>query len=348
MSEVVRTAHAPLPMDAPLPWLVHDWMRLERAHRAGRLAHGLLISGARGIGKRHLVDLLARSLLCHATTAQGLACGHCADCVLVAAGSHPDLLRVGPDPEAKSDEITIGAVRALVERGALTPSRAGWKVTLIDPADHLNPNAANALLKTLEEPSGEAMMLLVTEQPGRLPATIRSRCQQIRIATPEPAQALSWLAGRIPGGDAAVLRLSLAHGAPLRAVDELDEALLQHRQERVAGFLAIARGERDPVAEAAAWNQLGPRLSLDWLGGWLVDLLRLAATEQPSRLDNPDQREAFIGIVGRLEQVATHRLLQRVLRASALVDTRVNPQLLLESLSIEWLRVGAGHASRRP
>jgi DNA polymerase III subunit delta' len=127
------TGPTPLPFDAPLPWLAEDWMRLDQARADGRLAHGLLISGPRGIGKRHLVELLARSMLCGAPTADGLACGRCADCALIAAESHPDLLRVGPDPEAKSEEIPVAAIRALVERGALTPSRAAWKVTLADP-----------------------------------------------------------------------------------------------------------------------------------------------------------------------------------------------------------------------
>ncbi|QVL49388.1 MAG: DNA polymerase III subunit delta' [Thiocapsa sp.] len=340
------TEPTPLAFDAALPWLAEDWMRLNQARRDGRLAHGLLFSGPRGIGKRHLVELLARSMLCGTPTADGLACGRCADCALIAAASHPDLLRVGPDPEAKSEEIPVAAIRALVERGALTPSRAAWKVTLVDPADHLNAAAANALLKTLEEPPGSALIVLVTEQPGRLPATIRSRCGQIRIPTPSTADALAWLAGRIPR-ETAALRLCLAHGGPLRAVDELDDARLEQRRERIAGFLAIARGERDPLAEASAWNGLGPRLCLDWLSGWLVDLVRLAVSEHPTRLDNPDQREALRTLARRLEPASLHRLLQRVLRARALVETRANPQLLLESLSIEWLRVGAGQALRR-
>jgi DNA polymerase-3 subunit delta' len=335
-------------MDAPLPWLLDDWLRLDGARRAGRLAHGLLFSGPRGIGKRHLVELFARALLCSSPTTGGLACGRCADCVLVAAESHPDLLRVGPDPEAKSEEIPVAAIRALVERGALTPSRAAWKVTLVDPADQLNPAAANALLKTLEEPPGAAIIALIAERPGRLPATIRSRCRQIRIPAPPTEQGLDWLVGRVPEADAdAALRLCLAHGAPLRALEELDAELLRQRHERFAAFLAVARGERDPVAEAAAWNSLGARLCLDWLAGWIGDLVRLGATEHPIRLNNPDCSDALSGLARRLEPAPLHRLLQRILRARALVETRVNPQLLLESLSIEWHRVGAGQISGR-
>ena len=335
-----------LAMDAPLPWLADVWSGLQLARLSGRLAHGLLISGSAGIGKRHLGELLARSLLCHDPAANGIACGQCGDCRLLRGESHPDLMRVGPDPEAKSDEIPIAAVRALVERGALTPSRAAWKVALIDPADRLNAASANALLKTLEEPPGTAFICLITEQPGRLPATIRSRCQHVRIATPHPGKALEWLDGKIPGARAA-LRLQLAYGAPLRALIELDDALIRQRRERLAGFIAIAHGEQDPIAEAAIWNGIGPRRFLEWLAAWLIDLLRLAVTDDPARLDSPDHRDSLGELAGRIDPAAAHRLLQRVLRSRLLAETSANPQLLLESLSIEWRRVNAVHASRR-
>jgi DNA polymerase-3 subunit delta' len=333
-------------LDAPLPWLSEDWSRLQGARAAGRLAHGLMISGPRGVGKRHLAELLARALLCHAPDAQGLACGRCADCRLLRAESHPDLLRVGPDPESKSGEITIATVRALVERGALTPSRGARKVTLIDPADHLNSSAANALLKTLEEPPGDALLCLITEQPGRLPATIRSRCQQIRIPIPSAGQSLHWLSTRVPATDLA-LRLRLAHGAPLQVLSELETSLLAQRHERLTGFLAIARGERDPIAEAAVWNEVGAERMLDWLATWLVDLLRLSVSEDPAWLENPDQRATLGPVARRLDQAATHRLLRRVLWFRGLVEARLNPQLMLESVSIQWLRVSTQSLSRR-
>lgn len=326
--------------DAPLPWLAEVWSHLQLARQSGRLAHSVLISGPVGIGKRHLGDLLTRSLLCPEPAANGIACGRCADCRLLQVESHPDLMRVGPDPEAKSDEIPVAAVRALVDRGALTPSRAPWKVAVIDPADRLNAASANALLKTLEEPPGAAFICLITEQPGRLPATIRSRCQAIRIQTPSRAQALEWLEGQLPG-ESAGLRLRLAYGAPVRALIELDEASVHQRQERLAGFLAIARGERDPIAEAAIWAGIGPRRLLEWLAAWLTDVLRLTVTDHPPRLDDPGGRASLGEVAKGIDPAAAHRLLQRVLRSRALAETSANPQLLLESLSIEWLRVSA-------
>ncbi|MBK1708187.1 MULTISPECIES: DNA polymerase III subunit delta' [Marichromatium] len=316
-------------------WLAAPWARLQQARAADRLPHALLLSGPAGVGKRALLERFSRALLCAAPDTEGQACGRCAECVLLAAGNHPDLVRVGPDPESKSGDIPIAAIRTLCAGEALTPSRVARRVVLIDPADHLNAAAANALLKTLEEPVGRTLLCLVAEHPERLPATIRSRCQQLRIALPAEAEALAWLRGRLPDEQAA-LALRLAHGAPLAALDRLDPERLEARAQRLQGFIALARGERAPLAEAAAWNKLGAALLLEWMAGWLCDLLRLGASATPPRLDNPDQREALAALASRLDPVAAHRFFRRVLEARTQCEGSVNAQLLLESLAIEW------------
>ncbi|EXJ15368.1 DNA polymerase III subunit delta' [Imhoffiella purpurea] len=338
MSQHSELDASPLP-----PWLGGIWSRLQGARELDRLAHALLICGPAGIGKRRLADALARSLLCRSRDAAGYACGRCPDCRLLEAGNHPDLVRIGPDPDSKSREISVGAVRAFSEHGSLTPSRSDWKVTLIDPADRLNPSAANALLKTLEEPSGQSLMCLVAERLGQLPATIRSRCLQIAVPVPAEDEALAWLRDRLPDpGTDPLLPLRLAQGAPFRALDELDQELFEQRRQRVAGFLAIASGRRDPVAEAALWNGQGAVRMLDWMSGWICDLLRLMAGGDAVRLTNPDQREVFMTLVQRLDPAAGHRFLGRLLECRALADTNVNHLLMLESIAIEWFRVTRG------
>lgn len=333
-------------MCASLPWTAPIWSQLQGARAAGRLSHGLLLSGPPGVGKRQLAAALAHSLLCHAPGPDGLACGTCADCHLLAAGNHPDLARVGPDPDSKSGEISIGAIRTFTEHESLTPSRAAWKVALIDPADRLNPAAANALLKTLEEPAGQSLLCLIGERIGLLPATVRSRCLHIKIPVPDEALALSWLQRQAPRDDWH-LRLRLAHGAPLRARDDFDDARLEHRRQRLAGFLAIAAGTRDPLEEARAWNTLGAGLMLEWLASWMCDLVRLMVSEQPIRLDNPDQQASLAALSKRIEAKTGHGFLQRVLEGRALIDTNVNHQLLLESLAIEWSRISRSSRHRR-
>jgi DNA polymerase-3 subunit delta' len=321
-----------------LPWLAPMWERLRQAQAADRLPHALLITGARGLGKRRLADLFARARLCTSPGADGLACGRCADCGLNAAGSHPDLLRVAPDPESKSGEITIDAIRELTERAALTPVRGAVKMVLIDPADRMNAAAANALLKTLEEPAGNTLLLLIAEQSGRLPATIRSRCQMLKLAVPAEDQALAWLTQRLDVG--AAQRLRLAYGAPLRALEEFDQTTLDQRETLIRSFIGIGRGEVDPVAAAAAWNGVGARLSLDCLADCLSDLLRLIVSPAPPRLVASELAATLGGFAGRLAPGAVHRLLGRVFEVRGLLESNLNLLMQLESLLIEWARIG--------
>ena len=321
-----------------LPWLEPSWARLRQAQAADRLPHALLIVGARGLGKRRLATLFARALLCPRPGPDGLACGSCTDCRLNAAGSHPDLARVGPDPESKSGEIPIDAIRELTERAVLTPVRGAHKVVLIDPADRMNAAAANALLKTLEEPTGNTLLMLIAEQPGRLPATIRSRCQLLKLPVPAPDQALAWLTPLL--GETAAPRLRLAYGAPLRALEEFDQSTLDSREALVRSLIGIGRGELDPVAAAAAWNGAGVRLSLDCLAGCLCDLLRLAVSPAPPHLADPGLALSLGALAGRIDPGAAHRLLRRVFEARGLLESTVNPLMQLESLLIEWGRIG--------
>jgi DNA polymerase-3 subunit delta' len=316
-----------------LPWQGGTWRRLQQAHRSGRLPHALLVTGPAGVGKRHLADLLTRSLLCSAPDPEGLPCGRCRDCLLLAAGSHPDRIEIGPDPEGKSDEIKVDRVRRLGETDALTAHRGGWKLIRIDPAHRMNASAANSLLKTLEEPTAQTLILLLSEHPARLAATIRSRCQILNLPLPDEDQAMAWLSERLPGGDPRVL-LHLAHGAPLAALALADR--LAERERLFAGFLAVARGERDPIAEAAAWSRSDLGLVLDWLAGWLSDLLRHASGHPTPRLINVDKAEPLERLARSVRVADGHRLLQRVLAARGVQATTVNALMTLESLLIEW------------
>ncbi len=330
---------------APPPWLAPQWATLQRARAAGRLPHALLIAGPAGVGKRLLADLLMRSLLCTAPGPDGQPCGQCADCRLNQAGTHPDLVRLGPDPDGKSDEIKVASVRDLIDSEGLTPTRGVHKLILVDPADRMNPSAANALLKTLEEPASGTLFCLLSERPHALAATVRSRCQRLVLSLPDEALAMNWLAGQIRGGDLRLL-LRLAHGAPLRALGLADPTLLARRDTAFAGFVDVGQGRRDPVAEAQSWGDLGPRISLEWLGGWVSDLLRLTAVgvsagavDGAAHLGNPDKRQALSLLASRLNPEEGHRYLQRILRRRASQDTPLNPQLLHEALLIDWAHV---------
>ncbi len=324
-----------------LPWHRACWEDLNRARKDGRLPHALLVTGPIGVGKRILVKTLVDSLLCPRPDVGGFACGECPDCMLLRAGTHPDRIEVGPDPEAKSDEIKVDAVRRLVASDALTAHRGGHKVIVVDPAQQMNVNAANSLLKTLEEPAAGTLLCLICEQPNKLPATIRSRCQTLSLPPPPEPQALEWLRPRMEGADAAVL-LRLAHGAPLRALALAKEQTRAQRDQLFAGFVAVGKGERDPLAEAAAWIKAEPGISLEWLLDWVGDLLRLASGHEAPRLVNVDKEQELRALGERIRPAEAHRFLQQVLKARAAEDTTLNPQLRNESLLMRWAQIGAG------
>jgi DNA polymerase-3 subunit delta' len=321
-----------------LPWHVPRWEILNRARRAGRFPHALLVTGAAGVGKRRLVSVLTGSLLCRNPGADGIPCGECTDCRLLAAGTHPDLIEVGPDPDSKSDEIKVDAVRRLRETDAKTAHQGGWKVILIDPAQNMNQNAANGLLKTLEEPTPGTLFCLVCAQPSRLPATIRSRCQEVAVPLPPEPVALEWLGRHTDSGSAARL-LRLACGAPLRALALADSEQLSEREQICTGFAAVARGERDPIAEAGSWNRYEPELLLDWLSGWVCDLLLLASGHKAPRVINADAADVLKELAGRVDRSAGHRYLQRVLSARAEQGANTNRLLMYECLLVELAEI---------
>ena len=171
-----------------LPWQAEAAREVLSARAAW--PHALLLDGPRGLGKRTLALNLARGLLCESPSADGSACGSCASCHYVAAGQHPDLQMIEPfvideDGEVKvQDPILIERIRALIDWVQLTSHRGRAKVAVIVPAEAMNLAAANALLKTLEEPPPATYLILVAHQPGRVPATLRSRCR--RMAAPRP------------------------------------------------------------------------------------------------------------------------------------------------------------------
>ena len=195
-----------------MKWLWQYRERLNRTRLRGRLPHALLISGQEGIGKRVLAIQLAHSLLCEQPGADGQPCGQCAACGWLQAGTHPDLLWLLPEEAGKA--IKVDQVRALTSELCMTSHAGRYKVAIIQPADAMNRNAANSLLKTLEEPTDNTLVVLLTALPGRLPATIRSRCQQLQVAVPDALSARQWLqdTGMEPGQ--AIGYLKLAHGAP--------------------------------------------------------------------------------------------------------------------------------------
>ncbi len=218
----------------PLPWQSGQWGRLNRQIVEGTLPHALLLSGVRFTGRERFALALARRILCERPDG-GLNCGSCHACEMTAAGSHSDFRWLGP--EGKSNTIKIDSVREVLAFAAKTASHGRGKVIVFSPAEAMNTNAANALLKCLEEPPPETWLILLAAQPHRIPATVRSRCQQLRLPRPGRDESLAWLDASTGKREESEKWLDLAEGLPLLA-DELFTA--PDAEARIASRIACA------------------------------------------------------------------------------------------------------------
>lgn len=269
------------PVARLFPWHAGAAAQLGQAWTANRLHHGLLLQGADGLGKREFAAWVACAVLCENSSNSRLdCCGRCASCTLVKAGPHPDVQWVVP--EEGKQQIGIDQVRDAVELLGKTSGRHGYKVAVIEPAHQMTLAAANSVLKTLEEPPGPSLLILISSRPSLLPATVRSRCQKVTIRRPSREEANRWLRAQT-GRDVQPGLLEFAGGAPLRALDYADgrfEALDEDMQKSIGQLLA---GRTDVTQVAAQWKEDSLPDRLTWLDLWLSSAARaaLAGTDEP-------------------------------------------------------------------
>lgn len=330
-AELLETARA--------PWLDSLRERLSDTHATGRMPHALLIHGTAGSGQSALAAWVAQLVLCDRP--HEAPCGTCHGCGLFTVGNHPDLSMLSL--EAKASEIKIDQVRELSERLSLTSYRGGFKVGLIDPADRMNRHSFNALLKTLEEPSQDTLLVLVAARIDRMPATVVSRCQRLRIATPAPGAALPWLE-RADRHAHWVRLLRLAGGAPLAAL-ELARCGADELAEDMAATLG--RGAiRDPLVLAGAWSRDKPQQRLAWLEAWLEGGIKALTGASDAVNNNCDFGLPLEGTGVNIRAAFT--LLDRIRETRAALDGPLNAQLLFEDLLVGLTEALAGRMPDRP
>jgi DNA polymerase-3 subunit delta' len=320
---------------ADYPWHREPWERITRD--LARLPHALLIHGEEGLGKLTFALRLARLLLCMQPTAAREACGRCRSCQLFAAGTHPDLEIIEP-PEDK-EQIVIDQIRSLGEFLALKPHQAPHKVVVLHPAQAMNQNAANSLLKLLEEPPAGSVLLLVTAQPIRLPATIRSRCARLLLAPPPTGEAIGWLSAPPRSVAGAASLLALAGGAPLKALSLAQRGFLETRTSLLADLDALGSRKQSPIECATRWKTAGTREALAWLYSFAADIVRLG---NGGELVNLDQRASIERFGQTIKNKELYFFLDDVSDTINQLGGPLDELLLLENLLIRWARLVQG------
>ncbi len=330
------------------PWHRHTLNELIARSQSKTLPHALLVHGRAGIGKVEFARTLAQSLLCESPE-DGLACGVCHACGWFREGNHPDFRELLPealtDDEAtedapvdadakdkkKSREIKIDQIRAISDFMTLSTHRDGYRVLLIQPAEAMNLAAANALLKTLEEPPARSVIILVSDQLGRLLATIRSRCQRVLIPTPDTATAAIWLKAQgVANVDDA---LAAASGAPL---DAIVFASSEYQSSRRALVAALAETRMDFVDTAQQFEKADLGNVLHWLQTWVQDVISMRMLGVANH--HRDQTKSLQRIARQTDLGRIFRYESELRQTRRLINHPLNARLLLEQLFIAYLQ----------
>jgi DNA polymerase-3 subunit delta' len=315
-----------------LPWHEVAVTQLQSAWAASRLPHALLLQGADGLGKKALAMWLACAVLCERSQTGLQHCGDCANCKLVSAGSHPDLLWI--TPEEGKQQISVDQIRATSERLSKTSYLGGYKIAIVEPAHQMTHSAANSLLKTLEEPPPQSLLVLLTSRASSLPATVRSRCQRIAVLRPQGEVALAWLASTT-GTAASAQLLEFAGGAPLRAIEFAASGAFDALDKQMTlSLAALLAGDTDVSQIAAEWAKEGLPERLTWLDLWLASQARAAIAGSADLITFPTRPAHLPSLPRTLNISVVYSMVDRLRALKAqLARTALQRELAVES----WL-----------
>lgn len=339
--------HDHLLSQVPFPWHDAHWRRLDRLRINNQLAHAYLIAGSAGLGLRIFAEKFAHLLLC-AQPEAGRACAECKQCVLSANNQHPDLLRVRP--EGTSRVVKVEQIREASEFLSMTSHAGGPKIVIIEHSHQMNASAANALLKTLEEPNPDSYLLLVTESVSSMMATISSRCQRLQFEAPRFDESLEWLQGQLLDNEDGVKLLVASDNQPLKALELASSDAYEVQQSFIANVCDLLTGHssiRQCVTQAA---KLGEPVAVGYMLNLAALLVKSGVTGATviTAEDPPVSR-----LIRALDQVEHSskaqaegllRFYQSALdgRQQLASSTNPNPQLIMESLLRQWARLPLG------
>lgn len=311
------------------PWHDQIWQSLLACCNEKRMPHALLFSGSAGLGKYEFALRLAHFLLCNNSTTE--ACNTCVSCKLLEHNSHPDLWLLGSEEEM----IKVDQIREFTQDLTHTPHQGKMMIGIINHAHLLNIAAANALLKTLEEPAAHVVIILLSDHPSFLPATIRSRCQNISFSPPVRAIAKSWLMENLAAPADADLLLNLAENAPLKALSLAPQ--LTEREKFLQDVFVFSGGKLE-------FNKfIVNNVNYSWefifsnLISLVLDLIKLQRGIEP--IINQDKKDILSCF--KTDQAKLFAYCNHLFELNKFINENINlnKQLLLENVWLDWLDV---------
>lgn len=337
----------------PYPWQQETLDELARVYAQDRFPHALLIQSRsyltndlKAIAVEHrgcqittvehydFANRLARFLLCDEVAHQKFLCSQplCKSCQLFEAGTHPDFIHVSLETNGKktASEIKVDQIRQLNHHLGMKSQRGGYRVILLYPADSMNVNAANSLLKGLEEPGEKTCLLLVTNQPTRLPVTIRSRCVNIILPAPTDTELDQWAAAHLDKPVQAAISFNSTTLLNQAAQEQWDALYQQFKSD----WFTVAQLKINPVSVAANWQAKAPEMTFNWVHDWLLTLVKHQQL-------TPDAVSVEQQIASQLPPQGLFEMVDKVLIAKLQFATAVNKQLLFENLLLDWSRLNA-------
>jgi DNA polymerase III subunit delta' len=326
------------------PWVKTQWNRLSQIPKSN-FPHALIVTGMNGLGKLDFCHMLSQSLLCENLRDDGLPCGICPSCQQYHAGSHGDFLELNPAEGKKS--IGVDQIREMINWINLTHQSKQKKILYIPQAEQMTVQASNALLKTLEEPPADVVIILICEHVKSLIATIRSRCQIIALSKPDEQMINQWIDDNYSdwkitsANEHYILNnrdviLSLALNAPLKIKQLLTSDELNQRKVIVEHLISIISDKTAPVLISSELSKMDIKAVIYWFQLVLFDLVYIHYKMDNKQLINKDYYTKLNSLSAKLNSLLLFELIKELNHYYQFHSSSLNQQLLLDSYLIKW------------
>jgi DNA polymerase-3 subunit delta' len=329
------------------PWQSENWQQASRYLKDKRLAHALLLSGPAAIGKLEFCLSFIQRLNCTNPTLDDHACGVCKDCRLFSTNTHPDIRLINTNEDEldknKVEQVKVDDVREINQFMTLSRQQGIYKIVCINYAETMNVNAANALLKTLEEPPQNSILFLISHRADALLPTIKSRCQIWKFNLPNEAQSLAWLSqqkvGQQKSDDKWQALLKVAGYRPLLALELQKSGLGENRLDFYKDLSQLLQGKINITKVSAKHQDMLLERLVSWQQAWCADLVRCHYENEPVTLENPDIRRSLHSLVGRVDLHLLFRFMDKLIELRRFSSAPLNKRLFVEDMLIRCQEV---------